>query len=140
MVIVLKDALRPFQKAVFELLDGDSGVTDLAPVVDKVPQNGPYPFIWIGDLAEREWRSNTSPGSEILFSVHVWSDYKGNSEVLLIKNELDRLLGDIIDLTIDDFDLNYCMVDGSQITRETTEGGITLRHLTRRYRAKVQQQ
>lgn len=144
--MVVKDAILPLQTAIWVLLNGDTPLTDLAPIFDEVPQNLVFPYVRIGEFSTSEWRTmgdstaGSRNGKEVAITIHIWSTDIGNEEALKIKNEIDRLLGDIITLTITGFDLNFIMTEGTDTIRETLAGGRVARHVICRYRAKVQQQ
>lgn len=84
------------QAALFSVLDNALSV----PVYDAVPQaidsgdDAEFPYITIGDDSFTEFDTDTSEGFDTETTVHVWSRYRGRSEV----KELQQLIYDALHL------------------------------------------
>ena len=86
----MSDPSIAFQSAVYAALD--AGLS--APIYDSVPQGAAYPYVTIEyqDSSRANWLSNRKDQKIMYFSV--WSDYRGQKEVLQIMAEIDTLLHD----------------------------------------------
>lgn len=137
-----QDATGPLQKTIFDALKADAVLAD-APLSGRifgdVPDNLVFPYIRIGEFETQPWRTMTRPGEEVLITVHIFSDERGNKEAQGIRDRVNRVLGDNIDLTVVGFALNFITrIGGRTITEEST-GGRKIRHIIDTYRAKLQQ-
>jgi len=72
------------QKAVYAVLSGALSV----PVYDHVPQDTKYPYVVVGDDTSVPFDTDDSLGSESTVTVHVWSQYRGRSEVKALLQEI----------------------------------------------------
>ena len=84
------------QKAIFEALKGDAGLTALlggAKVHDHAPANVVFPYITFGRTSIYDWSTGTESGTEQLFTLHVWSKEKGRKETLDIMEAVQARLG-----------------------------------------------
>lgn len=81
-------ALTALQEAIFGALDG----TISCPVYDFVPQNSSFPYVTIAfhDLTVDDFLNARKDEDIIYFSV--WSDYRGQKEILDIMDEMEGLL------------------------------------------------
>jgi hypothetical protein len=84
----MSDPSIAFQTAIYTELDAQLSV----PVYDSVPQSATYPYVTIDyqDSSRANWLSDRKDEKTIYFSV--WSDYRGQKEVLQIMSEMDTLL------------------------------------------------
>lgn len=141
--MVLKDVVNELQTHIFITLDGDSALTTAltggAGVVDHVPDNPAFPYIEIGDITQTRFATHSSPGAELIFNLHIFSDAKGYKEGNDIKEHCDRLLGDIADIDLTNFCLTAIWSQGSNRFKENFEGSRTIRHVVPVYRAQALQ-
>jgi hypothetical protein len=84
----MSDPSVAFQTAIYTQLDAQLSV----PVYDSVPQSATYPYVTIDyqDSSRANWLSDRKDEKTMYFAV--WSDYRGQKEVLAIMSELDTLL------------------------------------------------
>jgi hypothetical protein len=84
----MSDPSIAFQTAIYTELNANLSV----PVYDSVPQSATYPYVTIDyqDSSRANWLSDRKDQKIMYFSV--WSDYRGQKEVLQIMSELDTLL------------------------------------------------
>jgi len=61
-------------------------------VFDETPENEVFPYITMGALIGRDWSDKFVPGQEIYSTIHVWSQYAGKTEVLMIGDEVLQAL------------------------------------------------
>ena len=61
-------------------------------VFDDTPENEVFPYITLGALIGRNWSDKFTPGQEVHHTVHIWSQYKGKKEVLMIGDEVLQAL------------------------------------------------
>ncbi|MGG3737253.1 DUF3168 domain-containing protein [Aeribacillus pallidus] len=52
-------------------------------VFDNVDEKTPYPYIVLGAMTGSPWGSKTSAGQEVTLTIHTWSDYPGDEEILI---------------------------------------------------------
>jgi len=91
----MTDCIWELQKAVFAALDGDGTLSALITgVYSHVPQDTAFPYIKFGDIAARNWSTNTSSGDEIKFNVEIFGRSRGAKEILEILKEVRRILDD----------------------------------------------
>lgn len=121
------------QAAIYQVL---SGVPDMPPVYDNVPQDAAFPYVVIGDDISTPFDDDCGVGANTLVTIHVWSVYRGRQEVknimALIYAALHRVqlpLSNGYTVTCN-FDWQHSMLDPDGVTRH---GIIRFRLLTRSY-------
>lgn len=84
----------PLQQAIYTRLSGDTElVTTLgAAVYDFVPDSAPFPYVTIGDVTEAPNDTMGRTGRDMTVTVHIWSQYAGNKQVMQIADRVDDLL------------------------------------------------
>ncbi|MFJ6019781.1 DUF3168 domain-containing protein [Nocardiopsis alba] len=88
-----RSALAPTQDAIYARLTEDGELRALGVVVyDFVPEGAGYPYVVVGDAMETSTGTHGRYGWTLVFTVHVWSDYRGNSEVSAIADRVVALL------------------------------------------------
>lgn len=80
--------LLPLQRAMYALLSEELSV----PVYDFIPEDAPYPYVDLGECTEMPDNDHGSYGSEITYTLHVWTEAEGFSEGLAIADEISRVL------------------------------------------------
>lgn len=91
----MADMTEPFLVALHAALIGDSALTALVPaprIGDDTGQGTTYPYINTGDYDSDDAGTKTTEAQLVRLSLHVWSQYQGNSEVLGIFAALHDLL------------------------------------------------
>ena len=110
MAVILKEPVDEVQKHIFDTLDGDSALTTALSggdgVVDHVSDNVKFPYVEIGDITESRFRTMLRPGSEMILNINIFSEDKGFKEANDIKGDIDRLLGDTVDIDL----TNFCII------------------------------
>lgn len=127
----MTDPSWPLQQALYQAL------SDLScPVYDAVPQTAAYPYVVLGD----EVRRNSDPVSgrrrDTRYRyLNIWSQHKGQSQVMQIMAEIDAALHDK-PLTLSTGDVVSVRIDNSSTSRdadgETFMGRVTLKIITQR--------
>lgn len=90
-------AASELQKAVYLVLTGDAQLTGLLggpDIFDHTPPSAAFPYVTFGAASIFDWDTSTEDGSEILFSLHVWSRKRGRQEALAIAERINGLLND----------------------------------------------
>lgn len=90
-------AASELQKAVHAALTGDAGLTALLggpDVFDQTPPSAAFPYATYGKTDVFDWSTATENGSEILFTLHVWSRERGRAQALAIMDTVGALLND----------------------------------------------
>lgn len=62
------------------------------PVFDETPENEVFPYITMGALIARDWSDKFVPGQEIHSTIHIWSQYRGKTEIMQIGDEVLQAL------------------------------------------------
>ena len=85
------------QKAIFETLGADSALVAAlggARIYDQPPKNVASPYITFGRTSVYDWTTGSELDSEQLFTLHVWSKAKGDTEALEIMEIVRARLAD----------------------------------------------
>jgi hypothetical protein len=71
------------QKALYSILTGDAPLAALLTggVHDGTPQHTRYPYLVLGELIETPDDTHSREGSQIVFTLHAWSQYAGMKEL-----------------------------------------------------------
>ncbi len=85
----------PLQKALFQLLTGDSALMNMVNgIYDRPPQGTEFPYITLGDLSGSDWSTKTTAGMEYTAVLYTWSREGGRKEASDIMERLHALLHD----------------------------------------------
>ncbi len=79
----MSSATWDLQQAVHQTLAADSAVLALlgaARVYDHVPQRAAFPYLALAAFTVRDWATGTEPGTEIIFTINIWSRAAGHKE------------------------------------------------------------
>lgn len=80
--------LLPLQVAMYELLSAELSV----PVYDFIPEAAEYPYVDLGECNEMPDNDHGAYGSEVTYTLHVWTEAEGFSQGLGIVDEISRIL------------------------------------------------
>ena len=138
----MKTGLNDLQAAIFTLLNDDTALSALIKgVFDGAAQGQDFPYITIGQAISDPFRTLSRAGEEIVETVTIWSQPNGpdrgpgsNREVLLIADEVNRLLADQV-LTV----AGFCVIsyfDGMETLRDEDD----VRQVVARYRITIQEE
>jgi Protein of unknown function (DUF3168) len=122
------------QRTIFATLANDATLRGLVTgVFDAVPAGTAFPYITIGELSESDFATFDREGSEDTITLHIWSEYRGNTQQLRILDRINELL-DGANLTM----------TGQTLVSIAYENGVTvnepeLRHFVARYRLRIQE-
>lgn len=58
----------------------------------RAPQGTAAPYIVVGEKTERDSSTHSTLGAESTAAIHIWSEYRGEREVLELYDELRRVL------------------------------------------------
>jgi hypothetical protein len=122
------------QRAIFATLNNDATLRGLITgVFDAVPDGTAFPYVSIGELTESDFATFDRDGSEATIAIHIWSDYRGNSQQLRILDRMNELL-----------DGASLAMTGQTLVSITYDNGVTvneptLRHFVARYRLRIQE-
>lgn len=129
-MIKAQSAKLPAQKAIFQKLDGQlmSAITNaVVPVYDCPQSGGPFPYVVIGETFGSSAKTKTGWGESITFTIHIFSDYKGDQEADQIMGDImDILTNDYLDLSDDEFNHWYLDIPFFQTFKDetgTSDGG-----------------
>ena len=99
-----RDFLEPLQRAVRVRLDArniyynattgpQKGTQVAVRNYDKPPEDAPPPLIYVGEIsAQAPNNTKTRIGKDLIFTVHVISEYRGNKEAAFITNQVMKAL------------------------------------------------
>jgi len=141
----MQTALLPLQTSLYELYTGDGTLMALVTgVFDFVPGNQAYPFIRIGEFDSSEWRTHSRPGEQVVVTVHIYKDdnraARGNKVLWQILDEVNRLTGDVTNISVDGYDVIASWYQSSTIQLEVAKDQRLIRHLIAKYRFKMLEQ
>lgn len=90
---VSRSPVHPVQVALYERLTRDAELMSLVTgVYDQVPEGVARPYVRIGDHVSTADNDLTSYGRQILSTVHVWTEARGNAPGQQIANRIVELL------------------------------------------------
>jgi len=112
------------QQAVYALLSSDATLLTLAgEVLDYEPEQPPAKFIRIGNATERAWNTLGGTGQgwgwENTLTVHCYSYYRGDLEVLQMLNRVTALMNHAV-WSISGYQTAICEY-GDQVTKMLIE-------------------
>lgn len=77
--------LKAVKSGVYQRLKNDEGITKAVNGVFDEPHGRPkFPYIIIGHVNGNRYGTKQSAGQEVSQTIHTWSDYRGDLEVLSI--------------------------------------------------------
>lgn len=91
-------AVLELQTAIHSVLINDGALASQLggpDIFDHTPPSAAFPYITFGRSSVFDWNTSTETGSEVLFSLHVWSRAKGRREALAIMGSVAALLDDV---------------------------------------------
>lgn len=130
---IARSPLLPLQVSLFNLLDSQLSV----PVFDFVPEDQPYPYVVMGECTETPDNEHNQYGSETTHMIHVWTEYEGFSQGLLIADEITQLL-DHQQRTLE-VDGHHVVSIRHEMTRTMLDPDPKLRHVPVQYRICTEQ-
>ena len=91
----MSGAALDLQDAVFTALKDYGPLTSAlggAKIHDLTPAALPFPYITFGQADVYDWSADQGAGAEVIYTLHVWSKYRGRKELLLLMGHVrDRL-------------------------------------------------
>lgn len=125
--------LWDIQKAIYQALTNDvTLMAKITGVFDEVPENQDYPYITLGETTINPYNTFGRKGKDTTRTLHIWSDYEGNKEVLEIFSDIERILDNGITLQ------NGTLVNIEFEFAETIKEE-NIRHMVIRYRIVAQE-
>lgn len=122
----------PLQQAVYDALTADSGVSGLvAGIHDYAPEDGPFPYIQLGEEALQDWSTKDVAGGEHTLTLHIWSQQRGHKQVKAIMTAVHDALHEA-SLTLSGYRLVMLRFTFGEILRDPD--GVT-HHGVMRFRA-----
>jgi hypothetical protein len=85
------------QKAIFDALNGDAALTAALGgprVYAQPPKNVASPYVTFGRTSVYDWTTGAELDNEQLFTLHVWSKAKGETEALELMEMMRQRLAD----------------------------------------------
>ena len=83
------------QKAIHEALATDAALIAVlggTRIHDDPPQDGPFPFVSLGQTSAVDWGTGTEDGEEHTVTLHVWSRQGGKKEAQVIMAAIRAVL------------------------------------------------
>lgn len=127
----MASAIWDLQQAVHAALTTDTNVLARlggARLYDDVPQGSAFPYLTLVGFTARDWATGTEPGTEISFTIHVWSRRAGHKQAHSIADAVHAALHDA-PLTLADHHLVNLRLESSDTRRE--RDGATYRVIAR---------
>lgn len=117
--MAIRTSLPDVQVAVFAVLDGDSALKALAPVLDHVPAEQKFPWVLLSDFRETRDDTTGEQGRSILIGIDAWSEVEGYMELEDIAEQVIKLLN-VDNIAIGNgWQMDYCTYMGGLLDRET---------------------
>ena len=152
-MVDMKSAQLALQPAIYTLLTGDATLVALLAkdvrdgtspgIFDAVPKNQTYPYLTIGEFESDPARTLSRPGEEVVTIINVYSQDNtagaGNKVLLEVLEELNRLLGDVTNLTPSGYDFAASWYESSNIQKDVDNAQVITRQLVVRYRMLLHQ-
>ncbi len=116
----MASATWDLQQAIHAKLSVDATVLarlDGPRIFDDVPQGSAFPYVTLAAFTARDWASGTEPGTEISFTIHVWSRGAGHKQSHQIADAVREALHDA-SLTLSDHTLVNLRHESSDTRRE----------------------
>jgi hypothetical protein len=107
----------------------------IVPVYNSVRQGTATPYIVLGEVTEVRFDTHDRAGKELTVTLHVWSNYAGDSEGLQILEQVDALL-DRSKPVVTGWRTVSVLNDSTQ----TMAGAGPFRQVVARYRVKVEKE
>lgn len=131
-----RSPVAPIQRAVFARLSGDVELKNAkARIYDHVPENAARPYVVIGEAVDTPDNCHNAYGSQTVITLHVWSDYRGFAQALLIEDRIVALL-DHQPLTADGHTIDAVWHEQTTPLRDPDP---RIRHIVLRFRVITQQ-
>lgn len=134
----MADTTWQVQVALASKLTNDSDLVAALPggMYDYIPTNTSYPYLRMSEFQLYPWnRLARKKGKRYIWTLDVFSRYRGNQELLNISNLLDALC-DEQDMEVQDFSFISMTVYFSHIV---TEDDNETRHLIRQYEIYIEE-
>lgn len=120
------------QTAFYSTLSGDATLSNMVTgVFDDVPEGTERPYVTVADILSTPDNRHDNFCFQTVVTVHVWSEYRGNSEVMAIGSRVLALL-DHTPLTLTGFHHVVTRYEYSQVLKDP--GKLELRHMPIRFR------
>lgn len=115
----LVSTLGLVKSAVYKRLSEDPAIQSVVSgVYDHVDKHARFPYIVLGEMTGFPWDSKTSAGQEVTITIHTWSDYPGDEEILL---KIHPLIFDAISREPIDVGENFAVMLARLEMEETIE-------------------
>lgn len=128
----MSDLSVAVQKAIYVALAAALNPTK---VYDGAPQGAAYPYVVMDSTAITPMDALSKRRDERYFYLSVWSEYRGQKEILEIMSAIDAALH-LKRLSMDEGAMVICYVEGKNTQREpdnlTFHGSVKLRIVTQR--------
>ncbi len=135
--------------SVMTLLSGDGTLTALLAtnerdgatgIVDFVPENQTFPYVEIGDMQSKAFRTLSRSGEEVLVTIKVHTATLGGAEARAIQKEINRLLGDVTSIgTVAGYTFIASYFMFAEMLKEVDSAKKIKRVIVSRFRMQVQQ-
>ena len=122
----------PLQEALYSKLNGDATLGNLIEgVFDSVPDDNTLPIVVIGEGTTTDNATKTLDARDYVFTIDVWSSYRGMKET---KNIMQRVYTLLHDTALSVSGANVITLR-CEFTTQVTEGDGVIRHGIMRFRA-----
>jgi hypothetical protein len=122
----------PLQEALYSRLNGDSTLGNLIEgVFDSVPDDNTLPIVVIGEGTTTDNATKTLDARDYVFTIDVWSSYRGMKET---KNIMQRVYTLLHDTALSVSGANVITLR-CEFTTQVIEGDGVIRHGIMRFRA-----
>jgi len=123
-MIAIHEAMGLVQEKVYNILRNDNYIrNNTKGVFDDIKAKHPFPYIVFGDFSDTNFHTFDKLGRQIDFTLHVFSQYKGNKEINQIGARIKQLL-DYTNIEVDDLHTVYLRYENGNFDRETNNPSV----------------
>lgn len=142
---MVTSSVRLIEQALYTLLTNDTGaggvMTLVKSVVNDVRHAEAFPYIFISHAHEKPWHTMGGPaagkGWIVLVRLHIYSQYEGDNEALLILDRLVTLL-DFAPVAVTGYATVFCEYINGRVLVEQLEK-IETRHIPAEFKVTVRE-
>lgn len=114
----LISTIKALKKGVYERLSSDGDLLNrVNEIAEEIDKNVKFPFVVIGSANATEFSSKTSAGQDVSLTLHTWSDYPGDLEVLEIHELILKAISREPINVGDDLEISLARLDSEEVIK-----------------------
>lgn len=116
----MKSPFWPLQVALVARIKSETNYA----VYDNHPEQAKFPYIIVGEIQAQDWMDKSKPGSQVIATIHFWSQYAGKKEVAAMIDQVMQAidypwnpnLAPDLNVVLHQLDLSEIIVDVDALT------------------------